>query len=527
MLLAIVLGCRTAVQSPVPVAPPAEYPRGEAAAVYRTVFDTLFVRADFVRRRDSTRREEIDSVARERAPRRVRVRAINGSTGNPMRGATVVLMTAAHSPWGRGVTDWKGEFVFVNPPLGGAGVGVNCPKQNARPDSGLWLGATYVYPAIDTVIELIPPSLGRCWQTRAGHVFHSGWLESAEARMAPDPTTDAAAVYLRVLQTVVPKFLTTPRSVAIASLTRKLCVHDGDCGQRELALLQALGVLDPLTASDFVLRNTRSVPLRPAFAIGRGLPAISTDEIVFLRRDGAEWGTEDHTGGIDSGNFWRAFNARYPAATGLVSFSQVGFNADRTQALVEFRIDRQGEPADGAPEMMLLNKSGEDWRISKRHIARGATSARVDGSRCIPASPGPALAAGELIGLRGEFEITMVATVGQLGSTQKRVRLGHPSAVTYNASGDTLRRGPGPLLPILEVLDSLSGQPRQRRFPEVHIGGAGLALPTALRGITFDGYHQYLTIRDVRGRDFFGSWESGVFSHDTFGYFCARFVRGN
>jgi hypothetical protein len=60
-------------------------------------------------------------------------------------------------------------------------------------------------------------------------------------------------------------------------------------------------------------------------------------------------------------NGWQAFYQKYPDAQGLLSFSRVGFNRARTQALVYYGNGKG--PVDGAGYFVLLAYEGNSWVI--------------------------------------------------------------------------------------------------------------------------------------------------------------------
>ena len=61
----------------------------------------------------------------------------------------------------------------------------------------------------------------------------------------------------------------------------------------------------------------------------------------------------------ERGSGGSSFEKAYPDAIGLVSFSRVGFDAARTQALVFHRIARGG--GEGSGGFVLLTKTPSGW----------------------------------------------------------------------------------------------------------------------------------------------------------------------
>ena len=58
---------------------------------------------------------------------------------------------------------------------------------------------------------------------------------------------------------------------------------------------------------------------------------------------------------------WKVFRERYPAAFGVISFSGVGFNEQKTQALVEVGV--QADWLAGHGGLALLSRDGAEWTI--------------------------------------------------------------------------------------------------------------------------------------------------------------------
>jgi hypothetical protein len=92
--------------------------------------------------------------------------------------------------------------------------------------------------------------------------------------------------------------------------------------------------------------------------------------------------------------FWDVMKDAYPGVRSIVSFSKVGFDDHRSEALVEFRLERPGQTT--GPELMLLRRSGAEWRVALRDVTRAATSGEWSAGKCEPTDApavGPGLAA--------------------------------------------------------------------------------------------------------------------------------------
>ena len=66
------------------------------------------------------------------------------------------------------------------------------------------------------------------------------------------------------------------------------------------------------------------------------------------------------------GRGWEEFRARYPDSGGFIGFSRIGFNAERSQALVYF--EHWCGNLCGSGLYILLTKDNDEWKV--RHIHR-------------------------------------------------------------------------------------------------------------------------------------------------------------
>ena len=75
----------------------------------------------------------------------------------------------------------------------------------------------------------------------------------------------------------------------------------------------------------------------------------------------AEW---DEMFKVDIMSGWESLYRKYPEASGIIRLSEIGFNAEHTQALVFVMHGCGATCAEGG--YVLLSKEGEDWRIEKQ-----------------------------------------------------------------------------------------------------------------------------------------------------------------
>ncbi len=120
----------------------------------------------------------------------------------------------------------------------------------------------------------------------------------------------------------------------------------------EFILPQMTG-LDEETATSFQVRNEAAYPVRADMDLGLPYVLLTHDEanqIFAINTDG-----------------WDVFYTRYPNSPGLTTVSQVGFNADFTQALVY--VGTQSHWLAGAGYYVLLEKSFGTWQIEQQVMA--------------------------------------------------------------------------------------------------------------------------------------------------------------
>lgn len=90
--------------------------------------------------------------------------------------------------------------------------------------------------------------------------------------------------------------------------------------ERVQYIRQQIPELDQTLTKRFKQRNKTPEMLEPRFSTQIPVKLISQQELDDIFKEGA--------------NSWRIFYERYPNSQGLMDFSRVGFNTDRTQALV-------------------------------------------------------------------------------------------------------------------------------------------------------------------------------------------------
>jgi hypothetical protein len=104
------------------------------------------------------------------------------------------------------------------------------------------------------------------------------------------------------------------------------------------------------TLAEFKTKNNSSSVLRRQFPIKYRYNLVSDEVLKSF---------EDDTG-------WQLFNAKYPGATGIITFSQVGFSNNGNQALVFVSTDCEGLCGEG--NYYFLEYSKKKWKISGKSM---------------------------------------------------------------------------------------------------------------------------------------------------------------
>lgn len=138
------------------------------------------------------------------------------------------------------------------------------------------------------------------------------------------------------------------------------CVPVGNNAEGERAWQQSLnklpGKLPKLsskTLADFKSKSRLCRPLEAKLTLPTKYILISQQErqTIFSKSD--------------VNKSWQSFNQKYPGANGYINVSNIGFNEDRSQALVDtFR--KCGDKC-GGEKMVLLTKTNGKWSVTATH----------------------------------------------------------------------------------------------------------------------------------------------------------------
>jgi hypothetical protein len=364
------------------------------------------------REQDSVRRAIADSIARDRAPRRIRGTIINRQTGLPIAHAQIFVRTSAFPGESvrRVVADARGRYVIMNPKLGGTMLEVQCPGPAHRVGWTLDAPGTYVFPAMDTVIDMGPPNIAPCWRSPRVHSVSSGQLSSMYLQ-SPFPSASEMGVYAALIRD-----LALADSSILFADTRGWCGIFHQCPRIHVAHLERSGFLDPSTMANFRRVSSDSVPLNPSVIESTGVALLASGERDYLIQESARaniFGWQDA-----ARDFWSLLRESHPGVTRIISFTRPGFSSRQDQAIVGFRVLAN---EDEETETVLLKKTGDSWSVARRNLeSEPISGALVDGS-CIPIEPDGGPSREEIFSVRGVYDFTLVSSATDGRSTAKSI----------------------------------------------------------------------------------------------------------
>ncbi|HEX8638625.1 MAG TPA: hypothetical protein VF692_11220 [Pyrinomonadaceae bacterium] len=107
--------------------------------------------------------------------------------------------------------------------------------------------------------------------------------------------------------------------------------------------------LSNTTLNDFRVKNKNRVPLKDAFTLGAKQIFITDEELETITKDGLDW---------------KSFYEKYPNSEGVLTLSNVGFDAEMKQAFVYLANSRGS--LNGVGLYVLLEKQNDVWQVKKR-----------------------------------------------------------------------------------------------------------------------------------------------------------------
>jgi hypothetical protein len=189
-------------------------------------------------------------------------------------------------------------------------------------------------------------SLSRDW----AHAFSmvASRFEAAAERVyphqLPSPSNETINDEIAVLRSCL---LGTPQPPVVwPTTTLPGGLHtDADLARIDSFLEQELPGLERETLADFLEANRKPCPVAPDLTLDGQVVCINAEEM------------QDLLSG--RGDCWERYRARHPGRIGLIEFSRVGFNRNRTQALLYTGSRMHWKAGEGGYH--LLTKSAKGW----------------------------------------------------------------------------------------------------------------------------------------------------------------------
>ena len=460
----------------------------------------------------------LDANPKTYRPRRIHGRFVAAPSGRPLRQLPVMVKRGQRSY--RIVTDMAGRYSVDSLPLSGpVELSVDCPSPSPR--KLMQVGGTLSHAGLDTTID-VTVDFERCLPNRPARAL-AGPIEIwPDAKRSTYPDAEVAAVYRGVLDSLYPANGSHKGPILLHPITTSFAAAEDAfvalrLGQ-ETPRLERQGVFDSSMEKNIEKLKDDSVWLRPTFNYKRQVIVLQPSQKRFLYAQGEDF--REVQPKRDIGLSTLAKQA-YPGADAIVSFSRVAFNDAHTQAVVQ--VISGDDPKFGHwGDIMALHKSGNDWRVVRRHVEKGKTSGERVGDRCVPTdAPTTTPAVEQLRTLVGYADITVNATTKSMrpfsgSSLYKFTPVDNPRQLKNPALSvatvhfiDSTGKGKKPL----GLLDSAGhitffyeGAPPQ---PNQLDGGSSST--------------ERFSILRVSGREFFGIWSTTPEGAMPFvGYFCGR-----
>jgi hypothetical protein len=136
-------------------------------------------------------------------------------------------------------------------------------------------------------------------------------------------------------------------------ITQATSSFSASLGQEYIqALKDGYPEMDTTVFSDYILVNDTVYYLRNKFSVAsKNVTLVSAEEIQYI------FGKPE----INKG--WEEFYRRYPDSNGTISFSRIGYNKDKTRAMVE--LGNMYASLGGEGRMIFLKIENNEWKITK------------------------------------------------------------------------------------------------------------------------------------------------------------------
>jgi hypothetical protein len=504
-------------------------------------------RALYFRELDAAAMAAADSVRKDQSPRHIRGTVINRAFGTPIAGAQIFVRSpqTEPKPWARVVSDSLGHFAVNDAPIGTIMLELQCPGPAHRPGTTLDAPGFYLFPAMDTTLTLGPPDLRPCWNRARIHRLSSGQLTSGENFKSQFPAEREAGVLSAVLRQVVSSRMLSGQAI-FSARTYARCSKYEPCSTLRLPQLTMAGVLDSTATVDFRLHSQEVLPISTAFAKEEGMQLLTDAERAYLGEEGY-WLALDVVPTDGGPAFWKALASARHGASEVISFTRPGFNPAGTQAMVELRIETQG---DDTRNTILLKRGKRGWRIAREHLENETlsgkltpASGKVDGGKCVPSRPGKPPTRERLSKVRGDYEFEMISSVGGGPGVQWRMRFfpdtsswarAQPDKAWTEAQRQKFEQARKFRLPVFVVLDPATGNRMRSVEAGTYFKSGENYFANADHMLQFDGFGYDFEVYGISETGIFGSWEHYSFGvridskgnplPEPSGHFCARSV---
>ena len=132
-------------------------------------------------------------------------------------------------------------------------------------------------------------------------------------------------------------------------------VNDTFSGHMDQASIEKLFRMPPMkdAIDDFIKKNRKSSVLTDQFKLKATIVLITNSDVKRMFHDSIEGG-------------WDLFHTKYPNAISIHTLSRVGFNKDKTAALVYYTYSCGGLCGQG--QYVLLGKHDGQWKIEKESM---------------------------------------------------------------------------------------------------------------------------------------------------------------
>ena len=465
----------------------------------------------------------LDADPKTYRPRRIHGRFVAAQSGNPLRQFPVTVKRGERSY--RMVTDLAGRYsVDSLPLLGPVEFRIDCPNPPLR--KAMLVGGALTHAGLDSTID-VTVDFGRCLPDRPARALAGPIEVWPDSKRSTYPDAEVAAVYRGVLDSLYPASGSDRDPILLHPITSSfaewpsedafVALHMGN----EMPRLERQGVFDASMEKNIEKLRKDPVWLRPTFEYKRPVIVLQPSQKRFLYAQGDDF--REVQPKRDIGLTTLAKQA-YPGADAILSFSRVAFNDANTQAVVEVGAgDDPGYARWG--EIMALHKSGNEWRVVRRHVENGKTSGERVGDRCLPTdAPTTIPTVEQLRTLVGYADITVNPTTNSMrhfsGSSLYKFT---PVKSEPQFSGASLG------LATVQFIDS-TGKAKKPiglldfngRSAQVAFFYEGPPRPKDQLDGGSSSTEQYTILR-VSGREFFGIWSSTPDGAMPFvGYFCGR-----